>query len=148
MTPDGIAASDWDRVHELGVEIVNCTAADDARGEACARLSLMRVLDDLEKKYGTKPSLLATRADYVESTDEREWLLLAAFTEAERTGDDRNRELIADSLAHFYIEAVSAFDQGAKWLAVWRDTLGPEPDSDDRGKMARLESILLAGGGA
>jgi hypothetical protein len=148
MTPDGIATSDWDRVHELAVELASYTAADDARGEACARISLMRVLDDLEKKYGTKPSLLATRADYVESLEEREWLLLAAFTEAERTGDHRNRELTADSLAHFYIEEVSDFDQGATWLAVWRDTLGAEPDSDGRGELARLESILLAGGAA
>ena len=148
MTPDGIAASDWDRVHELAVEIANCTAADDASGEACARISLMRVLDDLEQKYGKRPSLLATRADYVESLEEREWLLLAAFTEAERLGDHRNRELTADSLVHFYIEEVSDFDQGATWLAVWRDALGPEPDSDGRRELARLESILLAGGAA
>jgi hypothetical protein len=28
-TPDGIATEDWDRVHELALEIVNALAEDD-----------------------------------------------------------------------------------------------------------------------
>jgi hypothetical protein len=108
----------------------------------------METLDELEQRYGPKPSLLATRADYVESTEERERLLLAAFTEAERTSDERNGELSAGSLAQFYIEEVQDLDQGAKWLAVWRSALGTEPVPEDEREVARLESILLAGGAA
>src|SRR5687768_2888819 len=108
----------------------------------------MRILDDLDDKYAPKPSLLATRADYVESSEDRERLLLTAFTEAERSGDEKNRLLTADSLAHFYIEEVRAHDHGATWLGVWRDSLGTEPDSDDQRELARLESILFAGGAA
>jgi hypothetical protein len=59
----------------------------------------METLDRLDRKYGVKPSLLATRADYVESSEDRERLLLAAFTEAERTADERNQELVAVLLA-------------------------------------------------
>ena len=39
------------------------------------------------EKYGRKPSLLATRADYVDDTGQREQLLLAAYAEAEQLRD-------------------------------------------------------------
>ena len=147
-TPDGIAALDWDRVHQLAVDVVNCSAVEDADGEARARAALIETLDELDQKYGSKPSLLATRADYVESTDERERLLLAAFTEAKRTSDEKNQALTADSLAHFYIEEVQKIDQGAKWLDLWRDTLGAEPEPHDQRELARLKFVLLSSDGA
>lgn len=147
-TPDGIAAPDWDRVHQLAVDIVNCSAVEDADGEARARAALMDTLDELEQKYGSEPSLLATRADYVESSEDRERLLLAALTEAKRTSDEKNQALTADSLAHFYIEEIQDFDQGAKWLGRWRETLGTEAGSHDQRELARLESILLSSGAA
>jgi hypothetical protein len=143
-TPDGIAASDWDRVHQLAVDIVNCSTLDDGDGEARARAALMELLDELERKYGSKPSLLATRADYVDSSEDRERLLLAAFTEAKRTSDEKNQALTADSLAHFYIEEVQDLDQGARWFGLWRETIGAEPDPHDQRELARLESIVLS----
>lgn len=145
-TPDGIAAPDWDRIHQLAVDLVNSIASEDADGEARARAAMMETLDGLDHKYGVKPSLLATRADYVESNEDRERLLVAAFTEAERTGDERNQELVADSLAHFYVEEVVDLDKGSDWLARWRDASGPEPNPHDQSELARLESVLLAGG--
>jgi hypothetical protein len=108
----------------------------------------MDTLDELEQKYGSKPSLPATRADYVESSEDRERLLLAAFTEAKRTSDEKNQALTADSLAHFYIEEVQDLDQGTKWLGLWRETFGTEPGPHDQRELARLESILLSSGAA
>jgi hypothetical protein len=148
MTSDGIADDDWDRVHQLAVDIVNCSTAEDEAGEALAHASLVALLDQLDEKYGPKPSLLATRADYVESHDDRERLLLAAYEEARRMGDDKSQELTADSLAHFFIEEAPNLDQGARWLAVWRDALGNEPGPHELGELARLESIVLRGGAA
>lgn len=147
MTPDGIEDVDWDRVHELAVQIVNHLAKEEEAAEARARASLLALLDLLDQKYGPRPSLLATRADYVESS-ERERLLRIAYTEAERIGDDRNRQLITHSLAEFYIDDVHNFDEGATWLGTWRDHLGVAPRQKDRAEVARFEGLLLKGGTA
>jgi hypothetical protein len=104
MTSDGINDDDWDRIHELAVDIVNCSANEDQAGEARARSALIVLLDRLDEKYGVKPSLLATRADYVDSAEEKQRLLMTAYSEAERIADHLNRQLIAHSLAEFYIE--------------------------------------------
>jgi hypothetical protein len=145
MTSDGIARADWDEIHELALDIVNCSASEDQAGEARARASLIALLDRLDNKYGSKPSLLATRADYVESPEDRERLLLAAYSEAERIADDTNRELTAHSLAQLYIEEVRSFDDGANWLGIWRDELGSKPAQHDLSELARLQTILLSG---
>jgi hypothetical protein len=146
MTSDGIAGADWDRVHALAVDIVNCSTADDETGRARAQTALVALLNELDEKYGRKPSLLATRADYVESPEDRGRLLLAAYEEARRIGDGTNQELTAHSLAHFFIVEIRSFDQGAKWLAAWKDALGSEPDPYELGELARLEAILLRRG--
>ena len=143
MTSDGIDGADWDRVHELAVDVVNCSAAEDHAGGARARAFLIALLDQLDEKYGPRPSLLATRADYVDSSDQREQLLLSAYAEADRIADDTNRELIADSLTHYYIEEVPNLDEGARWLGIWRSALGTELEANDQHELARLESILL-----
>lgn len=146
MTSDGISAEDWSGVHELAVEIVNHSAAENHTAEARAHASLLALLDRLDQKYGQRPSLLATRADYVESADERERLLLMAFSEAERINDGGNRMLIAHSLATLYIEELRHLDEGAKWLGVWRHELGDDPAPFDREELARFETLLLGGG--
>jgi hypothetical protein len=146
MTSDGITTEDWNEVHELAVEIVNHSAAEDHMAEARARASLMALLDRLDQKYGKRPSLLATRADYVESPTERERLLLSAFSEAERIKDSGNRMLVAESLASLYLEELRNLDEGARWLGVWRDELGEDPARRDRDEVSRFERILLGGG--
>ena len=52
MTPDGIDAADWDRVHELAVDIANCSIAEDGAGETRARISLIAKLDEPDDKCG------------------------------------------------------------------------------------------------
>ena len=146
MTSDGISDEDWNDVHELAVEIVNHSAVDDHAAEARARALLMERLDRLDQKYGKRPSLLATRADYVESPNERERLLLSAFSEAERIKDSGNRMLVAESLASLYLEELHNLDEGARWLGVWRHELGDDPERRDRDEVSRFERILLGGG--
>ena len=145
MTSDGISTEDWNDVHELAVKIVNHCFAENHTAEARARASLMALLDRLDRKYGQRPSLLATRADYVESADECERLLLMAFSEAERINDAENRMLVAHSLASLYIEELRQLDEGAKWLDVWRYEVGDNPEGRDRDEVARLERNLLVG---
>jgi hypothetical protein len=51
-TSDGISAEDWDKVHELAVEVVKSGLPSDYRTR------LLRYLDQLETKYGELPSIL------------------------------------------------------------------------------------------
>lgn len=106
------------------------------------------LLNELDEKYGPKPSLLATRADYVESASEKKRLLHIAYSEADRIRDHRNREMTAHSLAQFYIDEVGDLDSGAKWLGIWRIELGVEPGEFDRTELTRLEGLLLGTGRA
>jgi hypothetical protein len=54
--------------------------------------------------------------------------------------------LVAHSLASLYLEELRHLDEGAKWLAVWRQELGDDPARFDREEIARFETILLGGG--
>jgi hypothetical protein len=81
-TPDGITTEDWDRVHELALDVVNLSAEGDEAASDAAKLQLRELVDDLQEKYGPLPSLLATRADYVERVEDREYWLTAAYEQA------------------------------------------------------------------
>jgi len=146
MTSEGITDADWDRVHELAVAIVNASAREEEAARVRARATLFTLLDQLDDKYGPKPSLLATRADYLESHEHREWLWRAAYTEALRLDDHTNQLLVAHSLAEFFIEEVGNLEEGATWLGVWREHLGIAPVNHDGAELARLEALLLRGG--
>ena len=142
MTSDGIDDADWSQVHELALDVANSSTAVEDANAVRARESLFALLDQLDRKYGPKPSLLATRADYVDSLESRDDLLHIAYGEAERTGDGTNLILVAHSLAEFYIEEVPNLEQGAAWLRAWRDQLGVASSEEDRAELARLECIV------
>lgn len=119
-TSDGVSASDWDRVHELAVAIVN--AEVDSSEEETYRKMLLRYLDELTQKYGELPSLLATRADYVDDLAETERLLLHASELAMQIGDTRNACEVALGLrpvaARAWLEKARAFmapDDQSRW---------------------------------
>ncbi|RYD17418.1 MAG: hypothetical protein EOP88_26685 [Verrucomicrobiaceae bacterium] len=64
MTPDGISTADWNRVHEAACRIVNAIMMDDDVLSDHHTSSLFEILDELERRYGRLPSILATRADF------------------------------------------------------------------------------------
>jgi hypothetical protein len=92
VTSDGISGEDWDVLHGLAVELVNAADGDD---EAACRATLMRYLDRLAAKYGERPSILATRADYTQDAETKERLLRRAYDLAEARGDAQNRLHVA-----------------------------------------------------
>ena len=95
-TSDGISSEDWDLVHGFAVDVVN--APDHERNRH--RQLLRDCLDTLEAKYGSLPSILATRADYLDEHDPaREELLIRAHLLAEERGDLNNVTLASQSLA-------------------------------------------------
>ena len=138
MTPDGIETTDWDQVHELALEVVYTSAEGDDTGSTRAAVRLRELLDQLQEKYGPLPSLLATRADYVERPEDREYWLLAAHAEAKKLGDTKNQIWIAESLACFYIEERSDPEQGKLWL----DAFAPHAALGEAGGVARLRAML------
>jgi len=142
MTPDGICDEDWDRVHELAVEIVN--AGQTEEGDEY-RARLFEYLHRLEKKYGPLPSLLATRADYVKDARESQELLERAYHPAVQQGDHLNALYAASSLARLHIERLHDVAAGTKWLAALKEALrcaGDESDIEEYEELAKaLEEL-------
>ena len=118
MTSDGISAEDWDRVHDLAVDVVNC--ADDSVAWTAARRAMRDYLRELHDKYGDRPSLWATEADYADSPHETEELFLKAFDLAVRIEDEKNQKAIALSLAGMYATDLMDVDTARMWLDVER----------------------------
>jgi hypothetical protein len=107
----------------------------------------MAYLDKLEGSYGPLPSILATRADFLEDYDRKEELLTRAYTAAAKLGDCKNLVDISHSLAELYVEALVDVQQGRKWLDRLDTHLLDCPDStyaDDahtfRQKLQQLNS--------
>jgi hypothetical protein len=137
-TSDGITASDWDRVHELALAIVN---TDEASHEERHRSHRLNYLDELTAKYGELPSLLATRADYVQDPAESERLLLRAFEAATRTGDTLNLREVALSLADLYTSERPRHVAARVWLDKARAYLSPDNESG-WAELRRIEKRL------
>ena len=147
MTSDGIETADWDKVHELALAIANCSEDKSADADEFARTRgrLFSLLDELEGKYGARPSLLATRADYVDSPVERERHLRRAYDAARELDDVKNLVWVASSLASYYMEEASDLDEGAQWLGALREHLLICPDEHEQAEVQRLEELLLKG---
>ena len=107
-----------------------------------ASLRIRGVLDELQKKYGPLPSLLATRADYVDGLEEREYWLMAAYEQAQARGDLKNRLWIASSLASLHLEEAGDPVTGEHWLRALEGHLGTFPDESEHQEAIRLGGIL------
>ncbi len=142
MTPDGISDDDWGCVHQCVLDIVNASSDENQEAHSAALAALGELLDDLQEKYGPLPSILATRADYSEDDAEREYWLLAAYSQARQHGDSKNLVLIAASLATFYVETKVALGEGRQWLATLEENLVHHYDEDEAEEAARLRAVL------
>jgi hypothetical protein len=98
MTPDGIPTSEWDRVHELAVEIANASMQNDAVLTEATTEGMLCYLRDLQGRYGDLPSILGTLGDYTDDECERYELYARAVAEARRIGDDENLVLLLQSI--------------------------------------------------
>ena len=122
-TPDGISNEDWDDIHECAAEIVNASIRREEW-----RHRLLDRLDDLQEKYGELPSILATRADYIEDVDEKVTLFRRAYALATERGDSFNQLEIADSLATLYIVNLKDAAKGWHWLERMRRHMDERSD--------------------
>jgi hypothetical protein len=142
VTPDGIATEDWDRVHQLALDIVNASAEGDTAASDAAALQLREFLDELQEKHGPLPSLLATRADYVSGTEERDYWLTAAYEQATVRRDLKNLVWIAASLACLHLEDLADTVKGEEWLRRLEDHLKTAPNASEAEEAHRLREVL------
>jgi len=141
-TPDGISSEDWDVVHELALELLEHSVHNDEASRDDLRRRMLDYLEWLTNKYGSLPSILATRADYVDDLAEQEELLLRAWDLAEERGDRFNLVEIAHSLAELYLEEVKDRTLGSRWLNVLKQK-SLEPESTALAtEIERLQQLL------
>jgi hypothetical protein len=123
-------------------EIVNAAADDDNERENKAKLKLHSVLDELETRYGALPSILATRADYVDDLHLQETLLLRAYSEAKSRSDARNMVWVASSLAALYAEELQDYGSARRWIDALRANLVLYPDDRESEELNRLKTLV------
>lgn len=142
-TSDGISTKDWDIIHELALDIVN---SNEDRSKQYT-VQLLNFLEALEKKYGELPSILATRADYIDDILEKEELYEYAHTLSEKRNDLQNCIETAHSLSELYIEEFKDVKKGSKWMKVFKGYLekGDDPVSEELYEQLReeLEKLTL-----
>jgi len=141
IPPDGISQRDWTTILELGVGIANAAMVDNDTLVTSLTLEILNHLNELERKYGKQISILATKADYIESANERISLYLQAWNIAKERSDNANLVLISSSLAELYIEDFYDFDEGKKWLTEFEVALGNCWNDDDYADLQRLRTL-------
>jgi hypothetical protein len=98
MTTDGIPTPEWDRVHELAVEVAKASMHDDAVLSEAKKEEMLFYLRHLQVRHGDLPSILGTMADYMDDEVERYDLYARAVAEARRIGDDKNLVILLESM--------------------------------------------------
>jgi hypothetical protein len=128
VTSDGISTADWRRLHALAVEVAN--AGDDPSLDRRARQVLFEFLMDLRSRYGERPSILATEADYADRPEESKQLLVRAYDLAAANADTFNLKEISLSLAELHLTELRDIAEARRWLQLARQWLAPENKID------------------
>lgn len=115
-TSDGIRLTDWRQIESLARDYVDLVTADAPREADVTRRKLLRSLSKLSATYGERPSILATKSEYVTSPTLRGRMLERAYTLAVRRRDAKNATLIASSLAEYHVEERHNKEAGEMWL--------------------------------
>ncbi len=143
MTPDGISAADWDKITELAADIANATSSDDELLISEYTRQILLLLEQMEEKYGALPSILATRADYIDDQFESLRLLTRAFDIAATRKDSKNCTFVASSISRIYIEDLLDIKIGKEWLGKLKACLEKYSDETESAELDRLSKILV-----
>lgn len=128
ITSDGIEGRDWEEVMTLSAAVANQISIGLDSGLETKRL--MRALDKLEKKYGRLPSILSTRADYVDDADVSISLLKEAYVTADENSDVKNKVFISSSLAEMYLDTFKNKQLASFWVETLKKDLEKYPDDE------------------
>ena len=137
-TSDGIPSKEWERIHELSLRYANSVTAGRHVAAERARRGMLRALNLLEATFGRRPSILATKGEYVKRSSQRQQLLLEAFESAKRRRDAKNLTLISSSLAEFYADEMRNPQEAGRWASQLEKALGT---FFDKSEAAVLKSV-------
>ncbi len=121
MTSDGIKKSDWDTVKTYVAEICSLSAVGSS--DVFARQKLINFLEKLEHKYGRLPSIISTKADYVEDVYQSLALNKEAYMTACEINDKKNMSLISASITETYLDELNDTLKGEFWLNIFENCL-------------------------
>lgn len=141
MTSDGLSDEVWEEVVALSADIANAVVANDDRLAGAITKKLLRHLNELERKYGALPSILAAKAECVNTSEEQITLLERAWSAASKLSDMENLVLISSSLAQLCVEELHDCDQGRKWLTLLETSLENYWDDDEYRELERLRVV-------
>jgi len=74
--PKGIDKLDWDKVHQLLLDVVNASAIDNDPSYKLKQKILLDFLFELNNKYINHPSILATVGDFLDEKNEKKSIIL------------------------------------------------------------------------
>jgi len=101
-------------------------------------------LKELEHRSRLLPSILATRAEYLEDPLGSRDVVVKAYS-LSRDGKDRLNALYsATSLADLYLSELKDPNEAERWLSLARDGLKECGDKNDIAECDRLERALAA----
>ncbi len=145
-TSDGISGFDWDKIRGMSADVANAAICDDQGALRKARSEILSAIKQFIVKYGEKPSLLATKADYVEDLNDRIPLLEKAYEISCDTCDVRNKTYISQSLAELYIDDMKDMQKGAFWVKNLAESLASYSEPYEAEEYIRLSSALKSEG--
>lgn len=122
-TSDGISKIEWNKIEYLASKIVADAFSDDDILYKKHTEEILYELDILQNKYGELPSILATKADYVDDCKQELILLKKAYEIARSIMDTKNLTYISSSLAQRYVEKFEDKDNGKFWLNEFKKSL-------------------------
>jgi len=107
-----VLKADWQPVLDAACEVANAVMMDDPVLSASKRERLMDLLSGLERKYGERAMITATRGDFLEEPLEAKKCLERALDLA-RAEEDSEEELeILDSLNYLDLQATDHVSEG------------------------------------
>jgi len=107
-----VLKSDWLSVVDAACEVTNAVMMEDPVLSASKRVSLMDLLDELQRKYGERAVITATRGDFLEDPVEAKICLERALDLARADGDSQEEIQILDSLKHLDLKAAGHLAEG------------------------------------
>lgn len=131
--------NDWNKLIELcSVYAEN----EEEQSEELYRKKIMRFLGYLERTYGRKVNILATRAEYAKTFKLKEKYLLEAYRLSLELNDSMNQVLVASSLSDLYFDQ-DVVDKCASWLLILEKNLTIHPDQQEQENLIEKKEELI-----
>ena len=136
MTSDGISEKDWDKVQKLAENLVDANYKEDENFQKETLENIFKYLEKLEEKYGQKPSIISTKADFLfDDNDKRIELYKNAYYLAKKINDNYNKVEISDSLTDLYIEVIGSYKDAKYWFNILSKEMKENTEYLDKEKL-------------